>query len=100
MVETGVTNNFIAGLEGVVAAQTRLSSVDGQAGELIIAGFPVEELAGQATFEETVFLLWHDTLPAMPQLAEFRAALAARREVPAMTYGCTARRRQPKDSRD
>jgi citrate synthase len=85
MVETGVTNNFIPGLEGVVAAQTRLSSVDGQAGELIIAGFPVEELAGQATFEETIYLLWHDSLPTAPQLAEFRAALAARREVPAMT---------------
>lgn len=85
MVETGVTNNFVPGLEGVVAAQTRLSSVDGQAGELIIAGFPVEELAGQATFEETVYLLWHDALPTAPQLAEFRAALAAQREVPAMT---------------
>lgn len=85
MVETGATNNFVSGLEGVVAAQTRLSSVDGQAGELIIAGFPVEELAGQATFEETVYLLWHDSLPTAPQLAEFRAGLAAQREVPAMT---------------
>ena len=50
-------NTLVPGLEGVVAAETRLSSVDGKAGELIIAGFPVEELAGRATFEETVYLL-------------------------------------------
>nr|MDP9481283.1 citrate synthase/methylcitrate synthase [Actinomycetota bacterium] len=36
---------LVAGLEGVVAAETRLSRVDGEEGELIVAGFPVEELA-------------------------------------------------------
>src|SRR5215213_5799902 len=36
---------FVAGLEDVVAAETRLSGVDGEAGELTLAGFPVEELA-------------------------------------------------------
>src|SRR5438128_11943497 len=45
------------GLEGVVAAETSLSMVDGERGELIIAGYPVEELAPNATFEETVSLL-------------------------------------------
>lgn len=45
------------GLEGVVAAETRLSMVDGAAGELIIAGHPVADLAASATFEETVALL-------------------------------------------
>ena len=43
------------GLEGVVAAETRLSAPDGLVGELIIGGFPLEALAGNATFEETVF---------------------------------------------
>lgn len=47
------------GLEGLVAAQTALSMVDGQRGELIIAGYPVEELAPNATFEQTVRLLWN-----------------------------------------
>lgn len=84
MTET-VTPNFVAGLEGVVAAQTRLSSVDGKAGELIIAGFPVEELASRATFEETVYLLWHDTLPDARQLADFQQALATRRELSPVT---------------
>ena len=43
---------FVPGLEGVVATETRLSSVDGEAGALIIAGFPVGELASRATAEE------------------------------------------------
>jgi citrate synthase len=73
---------FASGLEGVVAAETHLSSVDGEAGELIIAGFPVEELASRASFEETVYLLWHDALPDPGQLAAFRAELAIRRALP------------------
>lgn len=80
-----VTPNFVPGLEGVVAAQTRLSSVDGQAGELIIAGFPVEELAGRASFEETVYLLWHNTLPDIRQLADFQQALVAQRGLSPIT---------------
>ena len=56
---------FVAGLEDVVAAETRLSGVDGEAGELTIAGFPVEELAGRASFEEVLYLLWNDELPFM-----------------------------------
>jgi citrate synthase len=74
---------FVSGLEGVVAAETRLSSVDGEAGELIIAGFPVDELASRASFEETVYLLWHDALPDSGQLVSFRGALATRRALPA-----------------
>jgi len=72
-------------LEGVVAAETRLSSVEGKAGELIIAGFPVEELAGRATFEETIYLLWHDVLPGQGQLMAFREALSVRRPLPRAT---------------
>ena len=71
-----------SGLEGVVAATTRLSSVDGGRGELIIAGFPVEELAAHATFEETTWLLWHGDLPSPAELAAFRREIAAARELP------------------
>jgi citrate synthase len=74
-----------SGLEGVVAAETRLSGVDGEAGELIIAGFPVEELASLASFEETVYLLWHDALPDASQLAVFKEELSGRRELPRAT---------------
>ena len=73
------------GLEGVVAATTSLSDVDGERGELIIAGFPVGELAAQATFEETTWLLWHGDLPSGRQLESFRAGLAAQRALPPAT---------------
>jgi citrate synthase len=68
-----------SGLEGVVAAATRLSHVDGELGELIIAGYPVDELAEHATFEETTWLLWHGELPTVEQLAQFRTELVAER---------------------
>lgn len=81
-----MTNTLVnPGLEGVIAAETRLSSVDGLAGELIIGGFPLEELAGKATFEETVYLLWHDTLPDADSLSIFRQALNAHRALPGAT---------------
>ncbi len=76
------TAAFVAGLEDVVAVRTRLSDVDGKAGELTIAGFPVEELAGRASFEETVYLLWHDVLPNGEQLASLQKALNAQRSLP------------------
>ncbi|HJQ39860.1 MAG TPA: citrate synthase/methylcitrate synthase [Thermoanaerobaculia bacterium] len=50
--------NVHNGLEGIVAAETRLSMVDGERGELVIAGYRVEDLAPRFTFEETVNLLF------------------------------------------
>lgn len=73
------------GLDGVVAAETRLSHIDGEAGELTIGGFPLPEIAGNATFEETVYLLRHDRLPTADERASFRAALAGERPLPAAT---------------
>src|SRR5437762_3523269 len=70
------------GLDGVVAATTRLSEVDGERGQLIIAGFPIGDLAAHATFEETTWLLWHGELPAGRELERFRAELAAKRALP------------------
>jgi len=57
----------IDGLENIVAAETVLSEVDGQAGRLVIRGYAVEELAGHATYEDTARLLldgFFDDLPA------------------------------------
>jgi citrate synthase len=69
------------GLEGVVAAQTAISSVDGEKGELVIRGFAVEDLAPHVTFEDTVFLLWHDVLPDAEALNRFSGELAAHRQL-------------------
>jgi citrate synthase len=68
------------GLEGVVAADTVLSEVDGQAGRLIIRGHSLDELAGHATFEEVTQLLWDGFLDDLPR--DVAPALgAARAEV-------------------
>ena len=73
---------FAPGLEDVVATRTRLSSVDGAAGRLVIAGFPVEELAGRASFEETLYLLWNGALPDREQLSVLGRDLAVHRALP------------------
>ncbi|WP_296598371.1 citrate synthase, partial [Phenylobacterium sp.] len=68
------------GLEGVVAAETVLSEVDGAAGVLIVRGRSLDELAGHATYEDVVALLFGGFYPDLP--ADVRAALgAARAEV-------------------
>lgn len=77
--------NFVPGLEGIVAAETRLSHVDGLAGELIIGGFTLAELAANATFEEATYLLWHGRLPTLAELIAFQQALAALRPLPTAT---------------
>jgi citrate synthase len=74
-----------SGLDGVVAATTHLSHVDGERGELVIAGYQIDQLAERATFEETTWLLWHGDLPSPSQLETFRGALAAARSVPEAT---------------
>ncbi|MEP6491722.1 MAG: citrate synthase/methylcitrate synthase [bacterium] len=95
-------NTISNGLDRVVAATTRLSHVDGEAGELVIAGFPVGELAAHATFEETTWLLWNGDLPTPEQLDTFRAELAAYRTLPHATLAllreCARARVDPMDA--
>jgi citrate synthase len=79
------TAEYVPGLEGIVAARTRKSSVDGLAGQLTIGGFPLEELAANATYEEAVFLLWNDRLPTSAELGALRHDLAAARTLSATT---------------
>jgi citrate synthase len=70
----------VDGLEGVVAAETVLSEVDGEAGRLIIRGYPVEALAGRWSFEAVVRLLWDGFFDELPN--DLSAALGrARTEV-------------------
>jgi citrate synthase len=70
------------GLAGVVAADTALSHVDGEKGELIYRGYHIADLGEHISFEEAVYLLWNGNLPNQAQLASFRAALAAKRGLP------------------
>jgi citrate synthase len=66
-----------AGLDGIIAAVTALSHVDGEAGELIIAGKRVADLARQADFETVAaeLLAMAEGSPS----ADLRAALAEAR---------------------
>jgi len=73
---------FVKGLDGVVAAQTMLSSVDGQNGVLTYRGINIHELAEKACYEEVVYLLWYGKLPNRQELADLEARLAAQRTVP------------------
>jgi citrate synthase len=70
------------GLEDVIAATTRLSSVDGQGGKLILAGYAVEDLAPSASFEEVAYLLLMGQLPDSTELEAFTCRLGALRKLP------------------
>jgi len=70
------------GLEGVVAATTRLSHVDGDAGRLTLAGYAVEDLAPYASFEEVAHLFLHGRLPEPAERMAFAKELAGRRALP------------------
>jgi len=71
-----------AGLEGVVATDSRLCFIDGDAGILSYQGYRIETLAENATFEEVIFLLWNGRLPKQAELDTLKAALVANRELP------------------
>jgi citrate synthase len=68
-----------AGLEGIVAADSGISHVDGEAGKLIYRGYMIEDLAEHCKFSEVAYLLWHGKLPTASELSELRRNLAAHR---------------------
>jgi citrate synthase len=68
------------GLEDVVAATTRLSDVDGEEGRLVLAGYPVEDIAGRVPFEDALHLLFRGALPTPAQRAALRDVLGDARE--------------------
>lgn len=70
------------GLAGIVAFSTTKSFIDGQKGELIYAGYDIDTLAENASFEEVCFLLWNDRLPNQEELAELNEKLQNNRELP------------------
>jgi citrate synthase len=71
-----------AGLEGIIAAESSICYIDGQAGILSYQGYNIHTLADNATFEEVVYLLWHGRLPKQSELDELKSALVANREIP------------------
>ena len=69
------------GLEGVTALDTELSFIDGQKGELVYRGYDIRELAKDASFEETAYLLWKGDLPTQAQLDDLTRQMREARPV-------------------
>src|SRR3954449_10235298 len=70
---------YSPGLEGVVAGETAVSTIEGG---LRYRGYPVGELVEHAGFDEVAFLLLHGDLPNRAQLTSFKRRLAAARSLP------------------
>ena len=87
---------LIRGLEGVVAAETKLCDLDGANGRLAYGGYDIGDLARQATFEEVCHLLWRGELPTRGQYDQLVISLVAGREIPADLV--EAFRRMPKNT--
>jgi citrate synthase len=73
---------FAAGLEGVVAAKSRLCQIDGQAGKLYYVGYPIEDLAQSSSYEEVCFLLWYGRLPRQDELEHLQRLFREYRTLP------------------
>lgn len=74
-------SDYLPGLAGVPATRSKISSIDGEKGILAYRGYPVEQLAEQSTFEETVMLLLDGELPSTDKLAQFDADMRRNRRV-------------------
>ena len=73
---------FSPGLEGVVAAETAISEVDGANGRLIYRdGYLIEDLAPTVGFEEVAYLLWNGALPTRAQLDALREQMSSARRL-------------------
>jgi len=72
----------VRGLEGVAAAETRISYVDGVNGRLYYQGFNINELAGRTSFAETCHLLWYGKLPNAQEMRRFRSRLVSEMRLP------------------
>ena len=70
------------GLRGVKVASTKISDVRGEEGKLIYRGYLIQDLAAEASFEEVVYLLFHETLPTLAQLTDFQRTLQQERQLP------------------
>ena len=71
-----------AGLEGIVATQSGICFIDGQAGKLIYRGYEIGDLVEHCTFEEVAYLLWDGELPNREALEKLKRDLSDSAELP------------------
>src|SRR5437879_5989374 len=72
-------SQYVPGLEGIVAAQTAISLVDGANGRLVYRGYVIADLAEEMSFEEVAHLLWYGRLPVRAELDALTLELAGSR---------------------
>jgi citrate synthase len=72
----------VTGLEGVIAAETEISLVDGEAGRLVYRGYWAKDVALQYHFEEVAYLLWYGRLPNQEELNKLKQLMKNKRELP------------------
>lgn len=77
-----VESKLTRGLEGVVAAETRICFIDGVRGRLLYRGYDIADLAEHSTFEETAYLLLYGALPKREELQRFQRRLESHAEIP------------------
>src|SRR5436309_14622521 len=68
--------NASIGLDDVIVAETELSDVVGERGELVVRGSAIESLVGHVSFEDACALLWSGHLPAPAEREEWRTRFA------------------------
>jgi len=74
--------DFIKGLEGIVAAESTLTFLDGRQGRMLYRGYNTVDICDKITYEEVVHLLWEGELPTKARLAEFAKAFLPHRALP------------------
>jgi citrate synthase len=72
----------VRGLEGIIAAESSVSYVDGIHGRLLYQGYDIHDLADHTTFAEVVFLLWRGRLPTQAERDAFGAELVGEMRLP------------------
>src|SRR3954469_6300267 len=90
-----------SGLEGIVAARTPLSEVDGLKGILTIRGDDIEQIASKISLEEAAYLLWHGQLRTPTELDEQNQRLISYRRLPEEARAAVqlaAKRMEPMDA--
>lgn len=73
---------FAKGLEGVIAAESKICRVDGEAGKLYYMGYSIQDLVKHCSFEEVTYLLLHEELPNEAELADFSRRMREGRDLP------------------
>ncbi len=81
-VEFPITVELGRGLEGAIACQSGISTVDGTSGKLVYRGYTIETLAKHSNYEEVAYLLLFGHMPTASQFEDFRRKLADHRPLP------------------